>query len=178
MAGKELNPIQDSKGVYRVPPLEVLQESKRRAARAIAPTKEGTRDARAFALFDDGHGIREVVAALRISAELAIKLMDAWRQTSQRDLIVPRACVSALEGHLYPSRINDAAELVAAVDMLRADDFRVHGALLDQENLIQLMLRVVAQAAAKLPELQADIDELRTKLTPEQLQTFTSLEAR
>jgi hypothetical protein len=67
MEDNSLHPLTDPSGKHLFDPVEVVRVAQERSRRAVDPTKEGERDARAFELLDAGHGVRDLVT-IEISA--------------------------------------------------------------------------------------------------------------
>lgn len=168
LEGKTLHPTEDSEGVHRFDPLEVIHLVRDRSAQAVDSSKEGERDARVFELLDVGKGVREIVTTLRLPVEVVLKISDQWREAGRRDLVVPPACRVELERCLGSAK--DAAELTHLVRSLEAECERLKA---ENERMLNGMggvIAIIGEIAAKNSDVEKALPELKNELAPEQIE--------
>lgn len=165
MEDKELHPTRDANGVHIFDIAEVARVAQERSRRAVDPTKEGERDARSFELLEAGHDLRHLVTTLRISADVAKRIVNAWLEVGQRDVVVPRACKVELE--LCLGRFRDAAELVQRVRAAETANEGVNEELMQLQSRLHNLAVFMGELAARTPALAEVVPEVRERLDGE-----------
>lgn len=156
-------------GVHRFDPAEVTKVAMERQASVVDPSREGTRDARVFEMLDDGHTLRAVVKRLHVPLDVAERLVRAWREDGKRDFVVTIQCRAELNA-LIP--FEDAADLVAQVRALDADNQRLTRQNENATNKIGDLLNVVAAVSSGQVDVGKRLEELRAQLTPDEIETL------
>lgn len=165
MEGEVLHPTLDAKGVHCFSLLEVLQVQKKRSAQVGGATKDGDRDARAFEVFNAGGEIRDVVAQLRVTADLAERLYNQWRRAGAHDVVVTPQIKAELVRYLGAFR--DARELVQRSREQSAENDRLHSDCDAIGNRMSGVAVAIGLLAVRIPALADALPDIRVKLGSE-----------
>lgn len=170
MEDKELHPTRDADGVHIFNMAEVTRVAQERSRRAVDPTKEGERDARAFELLDAGHDIRHLVTTLRISVDVAKRIVSAWLEVGQRDVVVPRACKPEIEQCL--GRFRNADELIQRARAAANESEHAYEEFHQAQTRLSNLVAFIGELAARSAALAEVVPEVRERLDGELAQVL------